>query len=95
MPGQPFQITGSGFTPEESVKLWETAPDSSVTGLVSILADSNGNLNFTYHSNGPLAGDWNITAHGLTVLSGFRIAWQKWPSYRSSKIKIFDFCCAT
>jgi len=64
--GQPFKISGSGYSAGETVNLWVTAPDTSVTNLVSVIADPGGNISFTYQSHGPLAGDWNITAHGLS-----------------------------
>lgn len=64
--GQPFQITGSGFAPNEEVKLWETDPQTTVNALPAIKSDANGNINYTYKSHGPLAGRWAVTFHGMT-----------------------------
>jgi len=63
--GQSIQITGGGFTPNETLKIWETAPDTTTTGLIDIKSDSRGDIDYTYHSHGPLAGVWSITAHGM------------------------------
>lgn len=63
--GQPFQISGSGFAPNETVNLWETNPQNIVKGLPGIQSDMNGNINFTYKSHGPIAGKWAVTAHGI------------------------------
>jgi hypothetical protein len=62
--GVPVSFSSNGFTANESISLWETAPDSTVTGLTGTQADGNGafNVSVTF----PTAGNWQITAHGVT-----------------------------
>lgn len=64
--GQPFQISGSGFASKETINLWVTDPQGTVSALPSISSDSMGNIAFTYHSHGPLAGRWAVTFHGMS-----------------------------
>lgn len=64
--GQPFQLSGTKFGPNETLKLWETSPWGEVNALPSITSDAQGNFSYTYKSHGPLAGQWVVTAHGLS-----------------------------
>jgi hypothetical protein len=64
--GSPVTFSGSGFTNGETIALWETAPDTIVTSLSDIAADSTGR--FTTTVTFPSAGNWQITAHGKTSL---------------------------
>lgn len=60
----PVTFSGSGFTANETISLWETAPDSKVTSLPQTQADSNGA--FTAPVTFPSAGNWQVTAQGIT-----------------------------
>ena len=62
--GTPVTFSGTGFTASEAISLWETGPDATVTPLAGIVADANGA--FTTSASFPSAGQWQITAHGIT-----------------------------
>jgi hypothetical protein len=62
--GAPVSFSGSGFTASEQIALWETAPDSTVTPLTAIQADTTGA--FTTSVTFPTAGNWQVTAKGVT-----------------------------
>jgi hypothetical protein len=64
--GQIFQISGSGFAPNETLAIWETTPQGDASGLAPIKSDAQGHFAFAYKSHGPLAGIWAVTVHGLT-----------------------------
>lgn len=57
-------FTGNGFTVNEQIALWETAPDSKTTALPRTQADGNGA--FGVSVSFPSPGQWQVTAHGLT-----------------------------
>ena len=62
--GVPVTFSGTGFTANERISLWETAPGSNVVALPGTTADSNGA--FTTSISFSPAGQWEITAHGIT-----------------------------
>jgi hypothetical protein len=68
-PGTTSTFVGAGFQPGEPVSLWMTAPDTSVTPLDGVTADTQGAISATVFF--PTAGSWNVTAHGQT--SGIQV----------------------
>lgn len=61
--GTAVSFSGSGFTANEVISVWETPPDNSpVRALPSIQADTTGA--FTDSVTFPSAGNWQVTAHG-------------------------------
>lgn len=64
--GQIFIITGSGYTPGETVVMWETDPNKVAGALPETKADDKGNITYNYQSHGPNAGIYAVTAHGRT-----------------------------
>jgi len=61
--GAVVSFSGSGFTANEVISVWETPPDNSpVRALSSIQADTTGA--FTDSVTFPSAGNWQVTAHG-------------------------------
>jgi hypothetical protein len=57
-------FSGTGFNANEVISAWETGPDSAVTALPGLQADGNGA--FTESVSFPTAGQWQVTAHGIT-----------------------------
>lgn len=68
-------FSGTGFLANEAVSTWETGPDAKVTALPGGHADSTGA--FTTSVSFPSAGQWQVTAHGITssheVISPFAV----------------------
>jgi hypothetical protein len=62
--GASVSLPATGFTVGETVSAWATAPDSSVTALNQIAADSNGAV--TVVTSFPTPGLWQVTVHGIT-----------------------------
>jgi hypothetical protein len=62
--GTAVTITAVGFTPNETVSAWITAPDSSVTQIGSAPASADGTVSISVTF--PSAGNWQVTAHGQT-----------------------------
>lgn len=62
--GAPVTFSDSGFTANETISLWETAPDNKVTSLPQTQADGNGA--FSASVTFPSAGQWQVTAQGVT-----------------------------
>ncbi len=60
--GAPVTFTGSGFTGNEQIALWTTAPDSTTAALSSTQATGTGT--FAVSVIFPSAGNWQVTAHG-------------------------------
>ena len=73
--GQSVSFSGTGFTANEQVALWTTAPDKSVTPLPGNQADAHGavSTNVSFLTD----GFWQVTAHGINsgkeVISGYTI----------------------
>ncbi|MGI8690377.1 MAG: hypothetical protein ACR2M3_17495 [Thermomicrobiales bacterium] len=61
--GAPVTFSGTGFTANEAISVWETGPDSKVTALPTVHADNNGA--FTTSVSFPSAGQWQVTAQGV------------------------------
>jgi hypothetical protein len=74
--GTTVTFPASGFTPGETVSAWTTAPDSTTTSLGQAVADSQGNVSFT--TSFPVAGFWQITAHGVSsaheIIGQYRVS---------------------
>jgi hypothetical protein len=64
--GAPVTFSGSGFNGGETIKLWETAPNTIVTQISDVTTDSTGR--FTATVTFPDVGNWQITAHGVVSL---------------------------
>ncbi len=62
--GAPVAFSGSGFTANESIALWETAPGGATTPLPDTGADGSGAFSTTVSF--PAAGQWAVTAQGKT-----------------------------
>lgn len=63
--GSSVAFTGSGFTANETIATWETPPGGGgPTALPNVQADSSGA--FTTSVSFPSAGQWQVTAHGVT-----------------------------
>jgi hypothetical protein len=62
--GSPVSIAGSGFTPGETISLWETGPGGAVSPISTLQADANGAFSSTITFS--VAGQWQVTAHGAT-----------------------------
>jgi hypothetical protein len=62
--GSPVTFSGNGFTAGEAISLWETGPDTTVTPLANIAADTNGA--FSTSVTFPSAGQWQVTARGVS-----------------------------
>jgi hypothetical protein len=60
--GATATFSGSGFTAGETINIWVTAPDSTVTPLQTISADGSGGANGTTSFNS--GGLWQVTMHG-------------------------------
>jgi hypothetical protein len=60
--GASVTFSASGFTAGEIVNVWITGPDSTVTPLQTITADSSGGANGTTSFNS--GGLWQVTMHG-------------------------------
>ncbi len=68
--GAPISFTGNGFSANEVIAAWETPPGGGVpTALPNLQADNTGA--FTTTVTFPSAGQWQVTAHGVT--SGHQI----------------------
>jgi len=62
--GTAVTITAVGFTPNETVSAWITAPDTSVTQIGTAPASADGTVSISVTF--PSAGTWQVTAHGQT-----------------------------
>ncbi len=73
--GTSVAFSGTGFTANEAISAWETGPDAKVTALPGFHADNSGA--FTTSVSFPSAGQWQVTAHGITssheVISPFAV----------------------
>ena len=73
--GAPVTFTSTGFVANEAISAWETGPDGKVTKLPGGHADNSGA--FTTSVSFPSAGQWQVTAHGITdsheVISPFAV----------------------
>ncbi|MHB8644851.1 MAG: hypothetical protein ACYDAR_03555 [Thermomicrobiales bacterium] len=73
--GQSVTFSISGFTANETVAAWVTAPDASVTPIGSTQA-ADGSI--TIVISFPSAGNWQVTAHGqssgIEVVTGYTVS---------------------
>ena len=73
--GQSVSFSGTGFSDNEPIALWTTAPDKSVHPLSGNQADAHGAVatNVSFLTD----GFWQVTAHGINsgkeVISGYTI----------------------
>lgn len=61
--GASVTFSGTGFDPNESLTVWETGPDATVTPLNGIQTDGSGA--FTITLSFPTTGQWQVTAHSI------------------------------
>jgi hypothetical protein len=59
-------FSGNGFNSGETIKMWDTAPDTIVAALSDVIADGTGT--FTATVTFPTVGNWQVTAHGKDSL---------------------------
>ncbi len=61
--GASVTFSGTGFDVNESLSVWETGPDTTVTPLSGIQTDGSGV--FTVTLSFPTVGQWQVTAHSI------------------------------
>ncbi len=64
--GASATFSGTGFNANETLSFWETAPGGGTTALPGTQTDGNGA--FSIAVSFPNAGQWQVTAHGLSSL---------------------------
>src|SRR5262249_7479088 len=64
--GQSIAFVGAGFTPNERVVTWATAPDQAViAGSYADAKGADGRIEFSFHvPKDAIGGRWSMTAFG-------------------------------